>query len=439
MPEINGVRGLADLPGFDRIAEVASDWGEPVVLRGSAARRLAVHLMEKRPLDHALPARCSPPPSDLDLLFETDDGDRIGDILADIRDTAPIFQAVRVEASSLPKIEKLQVTLAEHVHCPILGVSLPLENDGFDDPSDEGLRELADGRPTFALSPTALENPQRLDDELRFHVYAACLVYAKAVIEHGRFPSDGLGAADDFCAGNVGFVTELAEADPYYRTRLLGIGYSLRAMAGRQNFEKLYARLLPDRFAKYLANRPESALFHIGKTQLYTSTGSWTDPDKGLGDVADLTFSTPLAASPEVPLLLGTDEPGTYLDCLVPMWGPGLEAYARSQEDYAAALHLTIRQGHRTESIWLPALCEGHPREELCLRVPMDEVAGIVAEVGRVLGGSVDASIRIHLLGRNEAAGAVSSGGGGGSSPTGDDWIRHTEAALTDDPGDQPW
>ena len=156
MALIADVKSLADLPGYARLAEVARRHEEPMALRGSALRRLVVRLLRGESIDYLLPALCSPPPSDLDLLFDTDDADMIGTLLCEMRDTSPILQSVRLEVSSVLRVEKLHDELAAHIDCSVFGLALPaLVEEGFTDPSDRALQEIADGSLTFRLSDQA--------------------------------------------------------------------------------------------------------------------------------------------------------------------------------------------------------------------------------------------------------------------------------------------
>src|ERR1700722_16356640 len=180
MDALGSIRGLWDLPGYDHIAEVADDYGEPLSLRGSAARRLLMHLARGRRVDYSLPAVCSPPPSDLDLLFKTEKSKRIAKIVGDIREKAPIFQAMRVEASSTPRIEDLEARLDEYVRCPVLGISLGADApSGFSDKTGTGMVELVDGNMSFTVDSRA--NSRR--PELRFQCYVSCFVYIKVCID----------------------------------------------------------------------------------------------------------------------------------------------------------------------------------------------------------------------------------------------------------------
>lgn len=413
MPVIGGAKGLIDLPGFDRIASVASAHKESARLRGSTARRLVQHLLAQRDVDHTLPAVCSPPPSDVDLLFSSDDSERIVAMLRDIRDSAPIFQAIRVEASSMPRIQALADEVDSYIDCPVLGVSMgDFDEEGFEDSTGRGIQQLADRRLTFHYRPGAYD--ESIDPDVRFHLYCAGLVFAKAAYEHGS-RDDFLGSeAREYCRAHVRLAQSLAtppapqvtDDTPYYRARLYGIAFSLRAILPPVDFGQHILPLLPRRIARVVGgSHPFAPLFNLAKSNVYEPEERW-QPTQGewVHDNVDLTHAEPLLTSPPV-ALAGDMIDSCFLECLIPVPRQGETAAAVSAMR-SAAIELTVRSGEDSETIWLPASCAGHVRTYpgtraavASLRIALDQAAGIVSRAGDLLGEAEGEAV-IHILGR---------------------------------------
>ncbi len=412
MPVLGGSKGLIDLPGYDRIALVAHEHEELIKLRGSGARRLALHLIENRDVDHTLPAVCSPPPSDLDLAFATKESARIEAVIGEIRNSALLFQAIRIEASSISRIQDLESAVEFYIDCPVFGISVAGEDEeGFVDPSGRGLQQLVERRLTFRLNGDTLSDPDSLEPDVRFHLYCAGLVFAKAAYEHGTRDDFLDSEAMAFCRQNAEFIRAIATPDgdnltehtPYYRARLYGIAYSLRAMIPRKDFEEHVQGLLPPRMGRLVAGtRPFAPLFNISKSLLYEPPNDWLEPRRSdIGDFVDLSYADPVASSPSIPLRPGALSPDGFVEGIVPLAGNLGDLRIGSNDSLSAAIRLNVKTDDSSESIWLQAFCEAAIREEtLALRVSVDQVARILEDVNELFG-PYSASINIHLLGHH--------------------------------------
>lgn len=410
MPVLGGARGLVDLPGFDRIAVVSYDFDEPVTLRGSSARRLAQHLIEGKDVDHLLPALCSPPPSDLDLLFQTDQSERIAAMVDHIRYSAPLFQALRVETSSLPRLESLESELEALIDCPALGVYLAaFDEEGFEDRTGRGLQQLSERRLTFHLDSDAYSNPDQLDPDQRFHLYCACLVFAKAAYEHGSREDFLDSEAMEFCRRNVAFAREMAtppesranEGTAYYRARLYGLAYSLRAVVPNRDFTEHVVRLLPARIGRLVrGSRPRAPLFNVAKSLLFEPAEDWSDAaaDQIEGFV-DLAFADPLASSPPIPIQRAALTPNSFIEGLIPLSGNIAVLKVEAAGSVSAAIKLGVKAGGGSETVWLPSFCEGFRRQDtLAVRVSIESVVDVLTEIDGIFG-DFEASLEMHLLG----------------------------------------
>lgn len=414
MPILNGVRDLGDLPTFDRIHQVSARRDEPMTLRGSAARRLALHLLNGLPIDFTLPALCAPPPSDMDLLFETEEAQDISDSILEIRESAPIYQGVRVESTSMAKVKTISESIGSYIDCPVWGVSIPAVGvEGFSDQTDKGLEELSSGDISFKFSGLNKRTLNKLDPELKFHLYAACFVYLKTCIDcapgRGLTQNPAFDTVHSFGMEHRSLVEGLLTFDSdqsyYFYDRLLGIAYQMRASLGAKVFDESIRPLLPTGVSEDFDDlQAGSPMFLISKSDFYWSdAGSWTSPNiDWLAERVDLAGSTPLLYSPRLSLIADADYEDDFVECHIPLAEGLAELPVDAQSSIGAVIRTSLNISGEEVEIWLPSFCEAHRRtvqsghDVWNLHVPLEPVNDLLRAVDGAESDS--ASIEICLF-----------------------------------------
>lgn len=385
-----------------------------MTLRGSAARRLALHLLQNLPIDFTLPARCAPPPSDMDLLFETEEAQDISDSILEIRESAPIYQGVRVESTSMAKVKTISESIGSYIDCPVWGVSIPAVGaEGFSDQTDRGLAELSSGDISFKFNNLDSRTLSNLDPELKFHLYAACFVYLKTCIDcaPGKILTENqaFDTVHTFGLEQRSSVESLMTFDSdqsyYFYDRLLGIAYQMRASLGAKVFDEAIRLLLPGAVTEdFDGMLDESPMFLVSKSDIYWADPlAWRSPDVDwLAEKVDLTNSTPLLYSPTIDLYTDIDYEEDFVECHIPLTNSLSELPVDNFSSIGAVVRTQLDIGGEQFEVWLPSFCEAHRRsvqsgyDAWNLHVPLQPVNDLLRAVN---GSETDkSSIEVCLL-----------------------------------------